>query len=256
MIIENLGSTERYKETMRLLTLADGNGEIPKKINRIFLLPIPTSKDSVHLTGTDRLTREIFDCVGEGDFLAGYDIKNEDKKKMRRLGALVYDAADDERFLSLNCSATAIGALGYVLSTNKKLPEDTRVAIIGYGRIGRELTRLLLFLGAQIKIYTGNKMQCIELCECGVDTHLVKWSQPLPLYDFDLIINTAPTDLSASFPEKKIPSGMRVIELASGNNFGDIDGIERLPGIPDKYFPKSSGRIYYECIMKYLGGGL
>jgi hypothetical protein len=45
---------------------------------------------------------------------------------------------------------------------------------------------------------------------------------------------------------------MRVIELASGENFPLISGVERLPSIPEKMYPDSAGYLYYKAITRFL----
>ena len=252
MTIENFGTGARCAEALRLLLGAEADGRLPPSVKRIVLLPVPTSRDKVHLSGTDNLLAEVFSDVGEGDFVAGYGISEDAKCDMRKRGAKVYDALDDEEFLAENAEETAIGALGYVLSTTDTAPRDTRFAIVGYGRIGSRLLRLLLFLGARVKVYTGREETCISLSECGVDAHYIRRGAPIPTSDTDIIINTAPQDLSESFENGKLPPYLRVIELASGENFKGIEGIERLPGIPDKSYGKSAGRTYFSRILKYV----
>ena len=252
MIIENFGTGARCDEALRLLLSAEAEGIFPPSLKRVVLLPVPTSRDKVHLSGTDKLLGEIFSDVGEGDFVAGYGIDGNAKSIMRARGALVYDALDDEKFLSENAEQTAIGALGYIISTTNTAPCDTRFAIIGYGRIGSRILRQLLFLGARVKVYSGREKVCIELGESGVNAEYLEKGAPIPTADTDIIINTAPTDLSASFSGGRVPSGLRVIELASGENFKGIDGLERLPGIPDKSLGKSAGRTYCDRIMNYI----
>lgn len=252
MIIENFGSGARCAEALRLLLSAEAEGLFPPSLNRVVLLPVPTSRDKVHLSGTDKLLGEIFSDVGEGDFVAGYGIDKGAKNAMRSRGALVYDALEDEKFLSENAEETAIGALGYIISTTNTAPRDTRFTIVGYGRIGSRILRYLLFLGARVKVYSGREEVCLELGKSGVNAEYLERGAPIPTADTDIIINTAPADLSASFENGKLPSGLRVIELASGENFKGVEGIERLPGIPDKSLGKSAGRTYYGRIMNYI----
>lgn len=252
MIIENFGVGARCAETLRLLLCAQERGELPESIKHILLLPIPTTRDKIHLSGSDKLLSEIFSEAKHGDLIVGYGIDEQSKTAIRKRGALVYDALDDETFLTENALQTAMGTLGYILSTTDKTPADTSFAVVGYGRIGSALVRLLLFLKADVKVYTGREMTCIELGECGVEAHLFPRKSKLPLSDAQIIINTAPTDLSASFENNKIPPGVRIIELASGENFKGIEGVERLSSIPDKYYGKSAGAAYFYAIKKFI----
>ena len=237
---------------MRLFVAGADRKAFPESIKRVVLLPIPTSRDKVHLSGTDKLLCEVFGEMREGDLVAGYGIDKAAKTKMRACGAIVYDALEDEAFLAENAHQTALGALGYILSNIDTVPSDTDFAVIGYGRIGSQIVRMLLFLGGKVEVFSTSKTTCLALGECGVSVRLIDRSAPLVKTDASVIINTAPTDLSASFADGKLPSGVRVIELASGENFAKISGIERLPRIPDKYYAKSAGRAYYNSIINYM----
>ena len=251
MTIENFGVGARCAETLRLLIAAEQRGEICSSVKRIILLPVPTSKDKIHLFGTDKLVSEITNDARFGDFIIGYGIDGEAKTFMEKKGALIYDALYDEDFLLENAKLTALGAVGYILSTGDKAPSDLFFSVIGYGRIGSELVRLLLFLEANVKVYTGRRMTCIELGECGVQAHLMPRGS-YPDLNSDIIINTAPTDLSPAFKDGRVPEGVRVIELASGENFRLVKGIERLAGIPDKYYGRSAGAALFSASMKFL----
>lgn len=252
MIIENFGTGKRCEQTLRLLLSAEAEGRLPDRIKRCILLPIPTSRDRIHLSGTDKLLTEVFADAREGDLIVGYGIDEEIGQMLKARGALIYDALCDDEFLIENARQTAEGALGYILSSTDKAPRDTVFAVVGYGRIGSALVRLLLFLGAKVKVYTGRPLTSISLGECGLEAHLLMRGAPLPDVDADIIINTAPTDLSASFKGGRLPKGTRLIELASGENFKGIEGVERLPGIPDKYFGRSAGKNYFDCIMNFI----
>lgn len=252
MIIENYGAGERCKETLRRLLLAEADGLLPKGIKRCILLPVPTTRDHVHLSGTEKLLDAIFSDVTEGDFVAGYGIDRERTLFLKERGAVVYDASLDEKFLAENAYVTAVGALGYILTCSDKIPKDLKFTIVGYGRIGSELLRMLLFHNASVTVVSGREKTCIDLGECGINAVHMPRGSALPKTDADIIINTAPTDLSASFTEDAPPEGVRIIELASGNNFKGISGVEKLPSIPDRSYGKTAARIYFSAIMRAI----
>ena len=137
---------------------------------RLVLLPIPTTKDSEHISSTDTPLEKILDFVGDGVLVAGYNIPDGLGEKILSLGGEIYDAALDEDFLLENAEITAEGALGRVLCDFKKAPRDLSVGVVGYGRIGKALTRLFLFLGARVKIYTRKESTRIYLAECGIES--------------------------------------------------------------------------------------
>ena len=65
-------------------------------INECIILPIPTSRDGVHLTGTEVLVNSLVERVGYGTLTVGYSIPDDEVKMMRERGGIVYDASNDE----------------------------------------------------------------------------------------------------------------------------------------------------------------
>ena len=246
MNIETYGVGER----MRYLTsyARDITG------SHLVLLPVPTTKDKKHITGTEIPLSDTLLNVKEGSIVFGYGLPDEYKKEVKGLGGKIFDLSLDEEFLKENAHITAIGAVGYLLTNIKSMPEQLRVGVMGYGRIGSELVKLLLFLGAKVKVYTSKVLTRIDLGSCGVDSVSVsEWDGCV--HDFsglDILINTAPKDMRECFPDGKIKNGMRIIELASGENFKGIAEIERLPGIPDKMYPASAAKAYVSAIRRAL----
>ncbi len=238
---------------MRRFLRAEESGELPRSVRRLIILPVPTSRDGIHLTATDLTVSEVLGEVGAGDAVAGYGIPKACRDMLTCRGAAVYDAAEDEVFLAANAHLTAIGTIGYILTEFSCAPSNLRFGVVGYGRIGALLVRYLLFFGAKIRIYTTKNLTRLELGECGVETVLVERDSPkIDIGGIDCLINTAPTPLAASFPKGRIPDGTRVLELASGDNFSGVSGVERLPSIPDRLYGRSAGREYYLAIKKYI----
>ena len=249
MNIEIFGEGERQKSAEKLLSGESLDFDIK-------VLPIPTSRNGEHITGTEFRLDDFAKEVKNGEFVIGYGLTETFKERLAKNGALCYDAASDEEFLVENAYITAVGTLGYILTTAKKIPADMKFGIIGYGRIGSCLTRLLLFLGASVKIFSSKKLTRIELGLCGIET------PDIEMLDFkcenvsglDFILNTAPTNLSRLFPEKRVPPDMRVIDLASGDSFPGVFGVEYLPSLPNRMYPLSAGNAYARRALLWLRG--
>lgn len=246
MSIETYGTGERLRVAARL--------SVPFGIERrIVLLPVPSTRDGVTVTSTDVPLSDAFRDPSDGTFIFGYGLPPDLAESARRAGAAVTDLALDEEYLSENAGLTALGTAGYILTTSRSAPADLSLGIIGYGRIGSRLARLLLFFGARVRVYTSRESVRRELCTAGVDA---EDSPPSDLSGIDILINTAPTDMSDKFSHGA-PLGMRLLELASGNNFGELEGVERLPALPERLFPESAGRTYAAAVKRViLGGGV
>ncbi len=250
MSIETYGAGGRTRVAARLIA-----GDAPlQKGRHLVLLPIPTTKDKEHINGTDILLSETLLRLDDSTAVIGYGMPNEYKEAVKRRGASILDLALDEPFLEENAYITAIGALGHIFTTEERIPEDISFGIVGYGRIGKALLRLLLFTGASVKVYTTHLTTHISLSECGVES-VYTGDKYGYMYDFsgiDILINTAPKNMAGSMDESTRKDGFRIIELASGDNFSGVSGVTRLPALPERMFPESAGRAYYRAVKRFI----
>ncbi len=245
MSIETYGMGER-------LAVAERYARPLSIARHIVLLPVPSSRDKRHVTGTDIELSETLLNVGAGSVVAGYLLPPEYKKEVEQRGAYLLDLAEKEDFLAENAVITAEGALGYILTTEKRAPADIKFGVVGYGRIGSHLAELLLFLGASVRVYSTRAGLCLELIESGVDAQVVKKGGGVcDFSDIDILINTAPTDMKRHF-SCGIPPHMRILELASGNNFEGVLGVENLPALPERMYPESAGRTYFSALFDFI----
>ncbi len=222
-----------------------------KYIKEVYLLPIPTTKDNKTILGTNIDISEVFKLADEFSLVVGYGIPkhlyNEES-----LPCPVYDLLYDEEFLTENARLTAEAALGIILTSTDRSIADMAVGIVGYGRIGKALARLLLCLGANVKIFTSTRSTRLDLCECGVSA--AESGIDADLSGIDILVNTAPAVLFEENGVCRVPRGLRVMELASGNNFPSLSSVERYPSIPAKMYPVSAGNLWAESIEKFMRG--
>ena len=247
MSIETYGTGRRLRCAARLL-----EGVTTDK--RLILLPVPSTRDKKYIKDTDILLEDTLSGAGGDTVAVGYGLPDSYAALAARVGAELLDLSHDEKYLLENARITAYGALGYILTTEQRSPEDLRFGIVGYGRIGSELSRLLLFLGAHVRVYTSRTLTRLELGECGMET-----APSADIYEgkadfsgIDILINTAPKDMRACFEGGELPASMRLLELASGENFAGISGVERLPSLPEKMYPESAGKTYFDAVVRFL----
>ncbi len=219
------------------------------RFERVIMLPIPSTKDGELVSGCDVSLEDALSASGGGTLVIGYGIPVSLAAAVERAGAAVCDSLYDEEFLCENGELTACAALGILLNSEKRVPRDMKIGIVGYGRIGKRLTRLLLYLGASVTVFTSREGVRLELGECGVATQMS--IADADLSGLDLLINTAParifdTDTGA------FPDSLRVIDLASGLNFPGVETVEKYPSVPARMFPYSAGRIWFESVERFL----
>lgn len=248
MEIRTIGNGRRLSVCAELLS-GFGNSRYP----RIILLPIPTTFRDGYIGGTGVSLEELLSLSDSGTLAVGYNIPLSLGRELSARGATLFDLGRDEKFLLGNAELTALGALGYILTECDSAPEELYIGLVGYGRIGRALLRLLLFLGARVRVYTTRESVRLGLCEMGVESRLV--SEEKDLSELSLLINTAPSEQLSVEDLSPLPEDYRIIELASGENFGGDRRVIRLPAIPERRYPISAGRLMYKRICEeHLGG--
>ncbi|MBR2344029.1 MAG: hypothetical protein IKA64_07240 [Clostridia bacterium] len=243
-----------YENSERGRVCAELLGAAPEaaRLREVIILPIPSVAGG-KIRGTDIPISRISDGVGEGDAVVGYSLPPPFTEGLRERGVLVFDAALDGEFLYENAALTAEAALGIILSSERRAPRDIEFGIAGYGRIGRQLVNMLLFLGARVRVFTTSERRRLELGEAGISAELLPLAEGASL-GVDILINTAPATLFS--PESLTrDGGMRIIELASGDNFDEKIKVEKYPALPARVFPESAGRALYRAASRALLGG-
>lgn len=235
MEIKVLGNDTRSVALARYIEGAHSSGA------SFLILPIPSSRDGVRVAGCEAL---ILDSLGElrdGDIAVGYGFSEDTEQLAARRGVILLDAALDDIFLEQNARLTAEGII-YELMKEGRAPSDRCIGIIGWGRIGRHLSKMLSALGAQTVVYTSRKNE-----------GFLPYSE-LPFAEkkgIDILINTAPARIIGDECSGALES-VRVIELASGNNFPEWLAHERYPSLPYRVFPESAARTFVDFFIRQV----
>ncbi len=239
----------KYCREYILRLLHDFSGDIT-------LLPIPSTKDGVSVYGTGESLMQVCNSMRAGDALVGYEIPRQMRETLSDEGVLTIDVAHDERFLLDNAKLTADGTVGRILTEHDSAPEDLKIGVIGYGRIGQSLLNSLLFFGANVTVFTSKREVRHDLCMLGVSgVDSLSFDTDSVLETFhvlDILINTAPSKL---IPESAVESlkSVRIIELASGDNMPPQLYCERFASVPALMYPKSAGKALAGAVIRMLG---
>lgn len=247
MQIEIIGTDKRLEFCKEALLEADSRGFFSPDL-RLIILPIPTTKDKLHVTGSDVLLSALGAPRGGGATFCGYSIPKKTREMLENSGNRVLDLCESEDFLLENARLTAEGTVGYILTRLDRVPSDMKIGVIGYGRIGRFLLRNLLMLGAKIKLYTTRKSVRDEMGKLGIEAEIM--DENANFDNLDLLINTSPAKFVGKLDCLK--EQPLIIELASGDNFDASVPIEKLPSLPARMYPRSAGRLYAKYILEGL----
>lgn len=244
MEIRTFGGGERLVECEGVLS-----GRLSRFEGELILLPVPTTRDNRYINGTDLTVDEILPLIKRNTAVTGYNIPKKILDRVVDVGARGFDAAMDEEFLTDNAELTARGTIGYILTNMKTDLSEMSVGVVGYGRIGMRLIRLLLLFGAKITLYTRRRETALEMCEMGISASVI--GEECDFSGLDILINTAP---ARQIDESALPEATQIIDLASGSAFVPSERVVRLPSIPARYYPLTAGRLYAKAILRNLWG--
>jgi dipicolinate synthase subunit A len=167
---------------------------------------------------------------------------------MRRI-----DLLSDTHYLAVNAAITAEAALGLILSNLPQALTETNILILGWGRIGKCLSRQLKALGTTPTIYARNPNDRAMLLALGYHTLTPdQFSIHLPIYQ--CIINTIPAAILEEYDAQKISDTCFKMDLASVLSIPGKN-VLHARGLPGKMKPETSGKLIADTILSHLRGG-
>ena len=158
-------------------------------VSEIILLPIPTTRDGVTISGIDKMPSEISGEPNSVTAVVGYGIPQSFRESFANSGLITVDVSLDEAFTEENATLTANGTVGKILTLENAAPTDLSIGIIGYGRIGKYLSSMLRGLGADVFIYARKESARQEARLAGCRVAAVSDISELCL---DMVYNTVP----------------------------------------------------------------
>ena len=183
-------------------------------------------------------------------------------ESLKKEGIRAVDYEDSEAFLQKNAYLTAEGAVMTAMGLTDRAILHSKVAVIGFGRIGRELCKLLGLWGADVTVVARRIESRREAEAQGFAALDISEKMRLSA-GYDVIFNTVPAKVLDRETLTAMPCGTLLIELASAPGGLDPEGakeaalrcglqIIRAPGLPGRYAPRDAGRAVAECILENL----
>lgn len=165
---------------------------------------------------------------------------------------------NEEIFCRENALITAEGALSMIIASTETSIYGMRSAIFGYGRIGQCLTRMLLSMGATVKVFTSDEEEQNLARTRGIAVcHL--WQRE-NMDVFGTVVNTVPLrHVMDAETLEKLSSDVYVLDLASGENNVNWTAMhalnikgERAGSLPQRISPKSAALAVKNAIFRHL----
>ncbi len=226
----------------------------------ILILPIPASHDGVTVNApfSARPIHLTPENLKGKTLVLGGNISKELRELFDSLGVNYIDYLTREDLLIKNAVPTAEGAIEIAFCEMPITLSSSKALIVGFGRIGKILAKMLKGIGADVTI---SARKCSDLAWISSLGYGVLNNSNLKdnIENFDVIFNTAPALVLDREVLENVTPNTLIIDLASkpgGVDFktaGDL-GLKVIwsLGLPGKVAPITSGEIIKDTVTNIL----
>lgn len=231
--------------------------------SEIIIGPVPMTNDAQNLSAPfseekisiEELTTEM--ANKNKTFLAG-QLSEKIVSNLQEKNVKYIDLLKREELVVLNTIATAEGAIQITMENTQKTIHGSNVLIMGFGRVGKVLAKMLDGIGAKVSCEARKNSDIAWIKAYGyTPLHLSELESELGNYD--IIINTIPFQILDENRLKYIKKECTIIDLSS--NPGGVDrraarslGLKLIwaLSLPGKVAPMTSAEFIKETLYHIL----
>lgn len=253
MIVTIIGSDNRQRELARLFNKThdtiylSGSEKLSKvkgilKISDYVVFPYPFTRDDKLISTTKY---SISDIAGSLDTCKCIFLG---EKKNFQFNTKVIDYSEDECFTEKNAFYTAESAVALTIINTQNSLKDLSVLILGNGRIGKSLAKILKPLCDDITVSARKEKDFAYITKNGFKK--INTNEIQSFNNYNIIYNTIPSKVITDDVIENADEGITILDLAAKNS-----GLKKhknhidLKALPTKYASKSSAAALYEYIL-------
>ena len=172
-------------------------------------------------------------------------------------GAKIFDYAARDDFSVLNAVPTAEGAVECAMSAYEGTIAGARCLVVGFGRIGKILAKLLKALGAEITVSARSATDRAYIAALGYE--FVNTERLSEIRGFNIVFNTVPKLIFDRELLQNTDCDTLLIDLASLPGGVDFDAAsalridaQRALSLPGKCAPKTAGEIIKTTVFRMI----
>lgn len=223
---------------------------INASVYKNIILPLPTIANG-YISGSGITLEQLYDAISEENnvFFGNYIPPN-------KTNTLSYYY--NNSFIMKNSFLTAQGVLKIILDNVDYCIFKAKVAVIGYGKCGRMIAKLLKDVGFDVTVFSRRSETITEADLNGMNSDPISKLEK-KLSDYRLIVNTVPSNIISKKSIEKLTQENVYIEVASkpyGFNIAETDVFnfkyilaESLPG---RFAPVSAGENIADTVIDML----
>ncbi len=220
-------------------------------LSDILILPVPTTRDgtTVFAPLTNRVIplSEIYDKTSDQLILCcNYNFKNRK--------CIDYNTLDS--YALLNAVPTAEGAIKIAIENTDFTLWQSKILVIGNGRVGKILANRLKNLGANVTVSARKPKDFAELEALGFNYINTEELENMYL-GYDIIFNTVDFPVLSDKALKNLPCSL-LLDLSSKGGFNHEYAVslglnaQKAPALPGKTAPKTAGKILAKTVSELI----
>lgn len=225
---------------------------------KIVLLGLPAS-DDCKINSAPAISIDSFvSMLDDETIVTGGKLSPALKKALEEKGVYYADYLDREEFAILNAVPTAEGAIEIAMRHLPKTLHGMKVLVVGFGRIGKVLAKMLAALGADV---TCSARKCSDLAWIKVYGYTPVTTNRIAetACEYQLIFNTVPHMIFDREMLQIVRGDALITDLASTPGGVDFDEAKKLGinviwalSLPGKASPESAGEIIADTLMNIV----
>ncbi len=225
------------------MTEAFGRGDV-------IIGPIPLSADGIKLNAplhqADVDLEDLCENMPKGRLFIAGKIPEDFAFKLKDKGVAVVDIMEREDMAILNSIPTAEGAVQIAMEELPYTIHNTKVLVIGFGKVGNTLALLLRNMGAKVTVVVRKNKDTARAFAYGLDCCTYE-ELPNCIGNFKLLFNRVPEKILDKSLLQFLPLDSLIIDLASKPGGVDFEyaqhkGIKTIHALslPGKVAPSTS----------------
>lgn len=228
----------------------------------IVITSIPLSKNgkSINTSFTEKtiLVEDFFEKAKNKKIITGNITEEISKYIKSENNNEIIDILKYEELTVLNSIPTAEGAIQIAMEKSKITIHNSNCLVLGFGRIGKILSKMLFGLGANVYCEARKQQDLAWIKAYGYnEIHLKDLNKRLS--EFDFIFNTIPYLILDKDNLQFVKNDCILIDLASKPGGIDFDEAKRLGlqaelalALPGKVAPITSAKYIYETLKNTI----
>lgn len=239
-------------------TWGQGSDDAPKALTRAqaVVLPFPRASRDGFIPAPNAKrpipVHEVASLIGKGVWVMSGALDEELAHTASKKDWRLLLPSSDPAFEEQNAMPSAEGAVYAAMQKADYTLCGSKCLIIGPGRIGRELAKMLLGIGAKVFMAARREEALQKAAEMGCVPVSME-ALPIAAREADILFNTAPAMVAGEAVMAALPVHALAIDLASAPFGIDLEAAKRHGinawregGIPGRYAPLTAARLLFD----------